>query len=156
MLDTCPECCGVFVDNDLLERILSELRYRTAAAQAAAAPSARATMRPASSQSGPFYVKCPDCDADMARRVFAERAGVVVDVCRHHGTWLDPSELDQLIAFVQRGGLDRAAAQTSFESSVLRQAAALPQALQGARKRTKSKEASFFDDVVDVLQSLLN
>jgi Zn-finger nucleic acid-binding protein len=156
MLDTCPECFGVFVDSDLLERILAELRYRSADSKAADARTDNTAPRPAAAQRGPFYVKCPDCDANMARRVFAERAGVIVDVCRNHGTWLDPDELDQLVAFVQRGGLDRSTAQTSFESSVLRQPAAAQQPVRRVPKRKKTKEASFFDDVVDVFQSLLN
>ena len=156
MLDTCPDCCGVFIDNDLLERILAELRYRSSAAKSADTQTGgAASQRPPKAQSGPFYVKCPDCDANMARRVFAERAGVVVDLCRHHGTWLDPDELDQLIAFVQRGGLDRSAAQTNFDSSALRQAAVPAMPVHKSAACKKAKEASFFDDVVDVLQKML-
>ena len=94
----------------------------------------------------------------MLRRVFAKRAGVIVDICRHHGTWLDSGELQQLIAFVQRGGLDRAAAETNFESSALRPPArpepALPDARQSSIGRNTTTTTNFYEEVVDVLQKL--
>ena len=154
MLDACTECGGVFVDNDLLERILAERRYRTAASKAADAAASSGTAGSRGAQRGPFYVKCPDCDANMLRRLFAERSGVIVDICRHHGTWLDANELDQLITFVQRGGLDRAAATTSFDDSVLRTPP--PQMPLPGVARKSSNSASFYDEVVDALRGLLS
>ncbi|MSO23754.1 MAG: hypothetical protein EXQ58_11025 [Acidobacteria bacterium] len=44
----------------------------------------------------------------MNRMNFAGCLGVVIDWCREHGTWLDPTELPQIIAFIRGGGLCKA------------------------------------------------
>jgi Zn-finger nucleic acid-binding protein len=44
----------------------------------------------------------------MHRMNFGRRSGAVVDVCRGHGTFLDRGELQQVVRFIQAGGLDRA------------------------------------------------
>jgi Zn-finger nucleic acid-binding protein len=51
------------------------------------------------------YVPCPECGQLMNRVNFARCSGVVVDVCKGHGTWFDRDELQQIIEFVQSGGL---------------------------------------------------
>ena len=164
MLDTCPDCSGLYVDNDLLERILAERRYQSTDAKTVdAAASASAQQHPqaaqnASTQNTPFYVKCPDCEGNMARRLFAPRAGVIVDVCKHHGTWLDPSELGQLITFVQRGGLDDSGPTTNFNTSALRRAASTPPSPEVRRAnttRSSLSDANVFEEVVDTLFKLL-
>jgi hypothetical protein len=55
-----------------------------------------------------MYVKCPSCANVMNRRLFAAGAGVIVDVCRTHGTFFDAGELPQIIEFVMKGGLEAA------------------------------------------------
>jgi Zn-finger nucleic acid-binding protein len=52
------------------------------------------------------YVACPDCGKIMNRVNFARHSGVVVDVCKAHGTWFDKDELRQILEFIQAGGLD--------------------------------------------------
>jgi len=42
----------------------------------------------------------------MARMTFGKHSGIVVDVCRGHGTWFDGGELDAVMAFVRGGGLE--------------------------------------------------
>lgn len=37
---------------------------------------------------------------------FARCSGVVVDVCRNHGTWFDRNELHRIVLFIRNGGLD--------------------------------------------------
>jgi len=107
LLDECDGCGGVFVDAAALERILKERRQARADALLGAIP--RAELAPPSGD-GPVYVKCPDCSTLMNRRAFARGAGVVVDVCRQHGTWFDAGELPRVIEFAMDGGLERAAA----------------------------------------------
>ena len=106
LLDECPECQGMFVDTCALERILSERRQARADAILGLPAS---STKLASSARGPVYVKCPDCDVLMNRKNFATGAGIIVDVCRNHGTWFDAQELSQVINFVMKGGLERAA-----------------------------------------------
>lgn len=54
------------------------------------------------------YLPCIACGEFMMRRNFASVSGVILDVCRKHGVWLDHSELERVLAFVREGGLDRA------------------------------------------------
>ena len=42
----------------------------------------------------------------MNRVNFAKCSGVIVDVCKGHGTWFDRDELSQIVEFVRGGGLD--------------------------------------------------
>ena len=51
------------------------------------------------------YFPCPQCGQLMNRMNFARCSGVIVDVCRGHGTWFDASELRAIIEFIRRGGL---------------------------------------------------
>ncbi len=109
LLDECGTCHGVFLDVAALERVLSERRQ-------ARAESLLGTARPevgegavsAAQPSGSMYVRCPDCDTLMNRKNFAQGAGIIVDVCRDHGTWFDANELPRIIDFVMKGGLERA------------------------------------------------
>src|SRR5262249_47279073 len=41
----------------------------------------------------------------MLRKNFGESSGVIVDLCKHHGVWLDHRELERILAFVSAGGL---------------------------------------------------
>ena len=54
------------------------------------------------------YVKCPTCGQLMNRMNFARHSGVIVDVCKSHGTWFDRDELRQIVEFIGAGGLDAA------------------------------------------------
>ncbi|MBI5362360.1 MAG: zinc ribbon domain-containing protein [Planctomycetes bacterium] len=54
------------------------------------------------------YIPCITCGELMLRKNFGECSGVVIDVCKHHGVWLDHRELGRILAFVQKGGLVRA------------------------------------------------
>jgi Zn-finger nucleic acid-binding protein len=106
LLDECPSCHGVFVDMAALERILTERRQ-------ARADALLGTARPepagdAATPSGPMYVKCPDCGKMMNRKNFASGSGIIVDICKSHGTWFDANELPRVIDFVMKGGLERA------------------------------------------------
>jgi hypothetical protein len=37
---------------------------------------------------------------------FGVRSGIIVDVCREHGTWFDRGEYDAALGFVRDGGLE--------------------------------------------------
>ncbi len=56
------------------------------------------------------YRPCVRCGKMMNRVNFGRLSGTIVDVCRGHGTYLDPGELHRIVTFIQSGGLDRARA----------------------------------------------
>lgn len=53
------------------------------------------------------YRPCVACGKMMNRMNFGKLSGVVVDVCRGHGTFFDAGELHQIVEFIKNGGLDR-------------------------------------------------
>lgn len=61
------------------------------------------------------YVPCPLCHSTMNRVNFGKLSGVIVDICRKHGTWFDGGELTRVVAFVAGGGLARTRARDEEE-----------------------------------------
>ncbi len=83
----CADCGGVWLTSMSLERIVSSLKERHMALDAAEALATKATAEVNTSRSG---IPCPVCDEPMYH-VQYER--VVVDRCYEHGTWFDRDEL---------------------------------------------------------------
>ena len=54
------------------------------------------------------YIPCVRCGALMNRKNFAKISGVIIDVCKSHGVWLDGGELERIRTFIADGGLERA------------------------------------------------
>ena len=97
----CRRCDGVWVDAQTFEQICAKGESRAALlhrprAASATAPAARVKYRP-----------CVRCGKMMNRVNFARLSGTIVDVCRGHGTFLDPGELHAIVSFVHGGGLER-------------------------------------------------
>jgi Zn-finger nucleic acid-binding protein len=103
-LHQCGRCFGFWVDRATLERICRE------AEQQEVAPAFSEPPPPAPADGIPKvrYVPCPSCHALMNRVNFAECSGVVVDVCRNHGTWFDANELQRIVEFIRQGGMEKA------------------------------------------------
>ncbi len=98
----CTRCGGIFLDNRALERIMARREQTHGVSEhphtpPAAGPHALDTVR---------YLKCPFCRTIMNRSNFGKRSGVIVDVCKAHGTWFDAGELTRAIEFVAHGGLE--------------------------------------------------
>jgi len=53
--------------------------------------------------------------------MFAHCSGVVVDVCKAHGTWFDKDELRRIVEFIRAGGLETARADEMQELERKRQ-----------------------------------
>jgi Zn-finger nucleic acid-binding protein len=56
------------------------------------------------------YLPCPECHTLMNRVNFAGHSGVIIDVCRGHGTWFDRDELQHIVEFIRAGGLEESRA----------------------------------------------
>jgi len=96
----CPQCDGLWVDTELFDRLCADR-------DAQAAVLHRFTQRTASPERSIRYRPCARCGKIMNRINFGRMSGTVVDVCRAHGTFLDPGELHRIVDFIQRGGLER-------------------------------------------------
>lgn len=53
------------------------------------------------------YLPCLVGEDLMVRRNFGGASGVIIDVCRNHGIWLDHSELEKVLGFIKKGGMSR-------------------------------------------------
>ena len=97
----CAECGGLWVDPAVLQALCDD---RARHSDVIATLSARAAPR-ATITDSVRYVPCPACTKLMNRTNFSHISGVIIDVCKNDGIWLDRGELEHIIAFVESGGL---------------------------------------------------
>ena len=106
----CGECHGIWLGRGMVERLVAShaedslVLALVPGIAATAAPQARSRFDAASVR----YRRCPTCDGTMNRVNFARISGIIVDVCKAHGTWFDVHELPGVLEFVRQGGLDTA------------------------------------------------
>jgi Zn-finger nucleic acid-binding protein len=133
-LNECGKCRGLWVPGDHFDALLSraaEARRSGACQEAAPRVTGANPTRQAVR-----YRKCPECDAFMHRRNYQKSSGVIIDVCKTHGTWLEADELEQIAGFILSGG-KTSPMLVEEERQVASQAAALA----AARMRTSSGHA---------------
>lgn len=106
VIDECMQCRGLFLDQVAVQRVITDRKQSRAEALLGSLPTTVTADRP-EKQSGKLYIKCPVCKTVMNRRLFGAGAGVVVDVCRAHGTFFDVGELPVILNYVQQGGLEK-------------------------------------------------
>ena len=105
VIDECKQCLGVFLDHIAIQRIVTDRKQARAEALLGELPKSEISAVPVG---GKMYIKCPMCRVVMNRKQFATGAGVVIDVCKSHGTFFDAGELPRIIEFVMQGGLEKA------------------------------------------------
>lgn len=113
-VDECPQCGGMWLEAD---------RFRSLIAEAQRTPLPEVDGKPASPaerprQSGPLYRPCSTCQQMMNRQNYGGTSGVIIDVCKDHGTWLDADELNHILGWVRVGGLQRSQRQQEEEQRV--------------------------------------
>lgn len=97
----CAACSGLWLDAATFDAICSD-RERQASVLGLGAHA------PIPGEEQVRYLPCPVCAGLMVRSNFQRISGVVVDVCRAHGTWFDRDELRSIVEFIRGGGLERA------------------------------------------------
>jgi len=102
----CATCGGLWLDPQALQQ-LADAHEKSADVVSVLAMRAPAESKPASSRPVEVvrYVPCPSCGKLMNRVNFAHSSGIVLDVCKNHGLWLDRGELQELLQFIGAGGL---------------------------------------------------
>ena len=110
-LRQCLTCDGLWVDVGSFEKICADREQQSAVLGAAST-----IQHDASGKINKVrYVPCPECSQLMNRVNFARCSGVVVDVCKQHGTWFDRDELSSIVEFIHGGGLNSARAKERLE-----------------------------------------
>ena len=120
-LHECPRCGGMFVPREALAEILCSAEIGGALREGP-------PRQPRESGGGwsvdaglapgldvVRYVPCPLCHTSMNRVNFGKVSGVIVDVCKMHGTWFDAGELTSVVAFASAGGLVKTRAREADE-----------------------------------------
>ncbi|ABF41518.1 hypothetical protein Acid345_2517 [Candidatus Koribacter versatilis Ellin345] len=106
----CPACDGMWLDATTLQQICAEKEEQAAVIGMPTEP-----REPVHVDTNFKYVPCPVCTQLMNRVNFARMSGVIVDVCKAHGTWFDKDELRRLVEFIRAGGLDKARARQNAD-----------------------------------------
>jgi len=104
-LRECGNCAGVWIPPEPFDQLCAE-REAQAAVMSWVVPGGRPAT--AASTEAVRYLSCPDCQKLMNRVNFARYSGVIMDVCKVHGTFFDRDELHRVISFIRDGGLDSA------------------------------------------------
>ncbi|HEY0349266.1 MAG TPA: zf-TFIIB domain-containing protein [Pyrinomonadaceae bacterium] len=140
-LRECARCGGLWLEVAAFENICSNREEQSAVlGGATVAPAHPLTNNEAKVR----YVPCPECRQLMNRINFAHCSGVIVDVCKGHGTWFDRDELSEIIQFIRAGGLgvarEKEKREIQYEREQLRaeQLAATPR--PGAFERFASQD----------------
>jgi Zn-finger nucleic acid-binding protein len=100
----CEKCLGLWVEVAAFEKICGDREQQSAVLGAALPLPARQTS--SEELKSIRYVPCPQCGQLMNRINFARCSGVIVDVCKGHGTWFDRDELSGIVQFIRGGGLE--------------------------------------------------
>jgi Zn-finger nucleic acid-binding protein len=90
------------------------------------------------------YAPCPQCGQLMNRLNFARCSGVIVDICKQHGTWFDRDELRQIVEFLRAGGMDVARQKEKVEIEAQREQ--LRQEQMAAAQRSELRSMFYSDD----------
>ncbi|MFT3764583.1 MAG: zf-TFIIB domain-containing protein [Minicystis sp.] len=101
VLHDCGTCNGQLVEHALLVDMIAHRQARGAARPSTGSPAAARAV-------AVRYVPCPVCGALMNRRNFGRASGVIVDICKEHGTWFDAGELPRVLLFAEAAGAAKA------------------------------------------------
>jgi Zn-finger nucleic acid-binding protein len=97
-VEACRACGGAFVERETFERLVQDHEERQRVLS-------QTPVSVAEREKAVRYLRCPHCREVMNRKVFGRRSGIIIDVCRSHGTWFDRDELPRALEFVEGGGL---------------------------------------------------
>ncbi len=130
----CRSCAGMFIPHETFEMMqdTSGRRIETTAVT----PSQPAVKL----EDTVAYVRCPVCRQMMNRKNFARISGVIIDTCGKHGVWFDAGELENIMDFLARGGLQKARERELEHQQ-------LEKKLAGVRKEIHGVSPMGFDDL---------
>src|SRR5690348_8892055 len=93
----CAQCGGLWLDPGSLQTLANAREETAGVVSVLAARIPLATVAPDVVR----YIPCPRCEKLMNRSNFARSSGVILDVCKEHGVWLDRGELQRVLGFIE-------------------------------------------------------
>jgi Zn-finger nucleic acid-binding protein len=107
----CDRCQGLWLDVASFENLCADREQQAAVLGGASAAPGNAVRETNAIK----YMPCPRCSQLMNRINFARCSGVIVDICKGHGTWFDRDELNRIVEFIRQGGLEASRAKEKAE-----------------------------------------
>jgi len=101
IIEKCERCFGLFFDNDELQRLLEA---RLEKSYWIDKHKLHSLLQHPLHKDKVIYRRCPVCNKLMQRKNHLNRSGVITDVCKDHGIWLDAGELKQIQEWTALGG----------------------------------------------------
>ena len=148
-LNECERCHGLWIEASTFETICTD-RER----QSVVLGGASTVFTPGKRhlEAKIQYVRCPECRELMHRVNFAKCSGVIIDVCKRHGSWFDRDELQHIVEFIRGGGLETARAKEKVELEQARRRLEAARAAQGTSWDPRDRRPSVFmeGDLVDI------
>jgi len=157
--DECDRCGGLWLGPTTMASVRSEAEARARLRAFDLMPGTSASSAPARKPAGAgSYRKCPVCARHMNRSNYARGAGVVVDVCKEHGSFFDRGELTRIFHFIEEGGLEKMRQreqeeQREAQRAVRRQAIKIGETDPRMEFRTEKSSTAF--DLLGLLAKVL-
>ena len=104
----CVSCGGIWLEDTSFERLVDRRDETATVANFFSATTSEKRAAPNAKVNAVKYIPCPVCGEMMHRKNFAGYSGVIIDWCKGHGYWFDVYELENILEFVEEGGMDRA------------------------------------------------
>lgn len=101
LIERCDKCHSLFFDSGELEALMDEKTNNVFNINYALLNS---LVSERSYDVNFSYRKCPICEKIMNRKNYGTKSGIVVDVCKEHGVFLDAGELKHLKEWRKAGG----------------------------------------------------
>lgn len=101
----CRECLGMWLTPETFKKVTVKATRESGAA--GLFQTNREEPVPFKKVEDVRYIPCLSCGELMNRRQYTQDgrgSRVVIDVCRHHGVWLDHQEIERIVEFIQSGG----------------------------------------------------
>ena len=93
-LDICPSCHGMWLDTMEFKHLISKRDVYDDDSVS------KTFQKKAIPKKEIKYLPCPRCKNLMIKQNFKKVSGVIIDLCRLHGVWLNAGELDQIRSFI--------------------------------------------------------
>lgn len=150
----CGDCLGIWLAPRTFEGALRTAERASAASALSLVEAPSPSERPIEAVS---YIPCLTCGELMNRKQYrhaGRSSGVVIDVCRHHGVWLDHHELERIVEFVRAGSAARVAPPLPDAKAMVRPLGS-PRPREGAGPRRVTTTGEFFVAALEGIAELL-
>lgn len=140
IIEKCERCFGLFFDNHELERLLEE---RLEKSYWIDHKKIHSLLQHPLHKDRVVYRRCPECSKLMHRKNYLNRSGVIMDVCRAHGLWLDAGELKQMQEWRALGGKENTQKDEIDEKHIHNRAA-----VRKRQKKHRSRQKHYDTDIM--------